>query len=61
MVKGLEGMTYEEQLRILHLFSLEKRRLKGDLIAVYNFFMRGSGEGGADLFFLVSVPVTLKP
>lgn len=34
MVKGLEEMTYEEQLRILRLFSLEKRKMRGKLIAV---------------------------
>jgi len=36
MVKGLKGKTYEEQLRSLDLFSLEKRRLKGALIVVYS-------------------------
>ncbi|KAK4818024.1 hypothetical protein QYF61_004148 [Mycteria americana] len=51
MVKGLAGMTSEEQLRIS---GLEKRRLRGELIAVYNFLMRGSREGGADLFSLLS-------
>jgi len=34
MVKGVQGMTYEEWLRILSLFSSEKRRLRHDLIAV---------------------------
>uniref|UniRef100_A0A8B9BBZ3 Reverse transcriptase domain-containing protein n=1 Tax=Anser brachyrhynchus TaxID=132585 RepID=A0A8B9BBZ3_9AVES len=53
MVKGLEGKTYEEQLRSLGLFSLEKRRLRGDLITVYNFLARGSGEAG-DLFSIIT-------
>jgi len=34
----------------LGLSGLEKRRLKGDLIALHSFLRRGSGEGGADLF-----------
>ncbi|KAJ7404271.1 cd99 antigen-like [Willisornis vidua] len=53
MVKGIEGKSYEEQLRSLGLFSLEKRRLRGDLIAVYNILMRGRGRADTDLFTLV--------
>ena len=54
IVKGLEGKTYEEQLRSLGLFSLEKRRLRGALIAVHSFLKEGSRRGGADLLSLVT-------
>jgi len=54
LVDGLEGMSCEEQLRTPGLSSLEKRRFRGDLIALCSFLRRGRGEGGAELFSLCS-------
>ncbi|KAK4816262.1 hypothetical protein QYF61_013896 [Mycteria americana] len=53
-MKGLKGQTYEEELRSLRLFSLEKRSLRGDLIAVYMFLKGDSRGGAANLLFLVT-------
>ncbi|KAK4825565.1 hypothetical protein QYF61_000153 [Mycteria americana] len=50
MIRGLEHLSYEDRLRELGLFSLEKKRLRGDLIAAFQCSKGAYKKAGEGLF-----------
>ena len=50
MVKGLSKVPYEKRLRILGLYTLEQRRLRGDLIETYKI-LTGRERVNPETFF----------
>ncbi|GAB0183118.1 hypothetical protein GRJ2_000777100 [Grus japonensis] len=50
MMRGLEHLSYEDRLREWGLFSLEKRRLQGDLPAAFQYLKGAHRKAGEGLF-----------
>ena len=58
MIRELEHLPYEDRLRELGLFSLEKRRLQDDLIAVFQYLKGAYKQEGSQLFTRVDTSRT---
>ncbi|MEE6522036.1 hypothetical protein FKM82_020430 [Ascaphus truei] len=59
LIKGMDILIYEERLAKLDLFTLEKRRLRGDMITIYKYIRGQYNELSKELFIPRVVQRTL--
>ena len=52
LVKSLKELSYEQRLKELNLYSLEDRRIRGELIIMYRIMNKDIGIAYTDLFKL---------
>ena len=50
MIRGLEHLPYKDKFGELSLFSLEKKRLQGDLIAAFQYLKGAYKQERTQLF-----------
>ena len=55
MIRGLEHVPYKDMLRELGFFSLESRRLWGDLLAAFYYLKRAYRKAGEGLFIRAGI------